>query len=68
MKKIAVISLALLLGACAHKLEPETRSPAVTRAAKPGAKPAVVAAPATPNQAVKKRWFPKFKIKWLYSK
>lgn len=55
----------LLLAGCAHV-------PQVNRAAKADKHAAPkTTAPApmpTPNQIVKKNWFPKFKVKWLHSK
>jgi PBP1b-binding outer membrane lipoprotein LpoB len=64
MKKLAIAAaVALLVGGCAH-------APQVNRAVKAdkyAAPKKVAAAPMpTPNQIVKKRWFPKFKVKWLH--
>jgi hypothetical protein len=66
MKKLAIAAaVALLVGGCAH-------SPQVNRVAKADKYAAPVkAVPApmpTPNQVVKKRWFPKYKIRWLHQK
>jgi hypothetical protein len=64
MKKLAIAAtVALLVGGCAHV-------PQVNRAAKADKyaapkKAAPVAMP-TPNQIVRKRWMPKFKIQWLH--
>jgi hypothetical protein len=65
MKKIAVISLALLLGACAHKPElAGTPMPQVNRAVKAdkyaAPKKAAPVEAATPNEVVKKRWYDRF--------
>lgn len=64
MKKLTVIATALMLAGCAHV-------PQVNRTAKAdkyvAPKQAAKIAPVeTPNQVVKKRWFPKYKIKWLH--
>jgi len=64
MKKLAIAAaVALLVGGCAH-------APQVNRTAKADkyAAPKQVAKVEmpTPNQQVKKRWFPKYKIKWLH--
>jgi hypothetical protein len=64
MRKVAIAAaVALLVSGCAH-------APQVNRAAKSDKYAAPVkAAPApmpTPNQVVKKRWMPKFKIKWVH--
>lgn len=64
MKKIAVISLALLLGACAHKPELAGTPPAAVKTVKPAVKTAAPVSEAKPA-TFKKRWFPKFKIKWV---
>jgi PBP1b-binding outer membrane lipoprotein LpoB len=66
MKKIAMAAaVALLVGGCAH-------APQVNRTAKAdkyvAPKAAVKAPMPAPNQVVKKRWMPKFKIKWLHNK
>jgi hypothetical protein len=63
MKKLAIAAaVALMVGGCAH-------APQVNRAAKAdkyvAPKTSKVEHP-TPNQIVKKRWFPKYKIKWLH--
>jgi hypothetical protein len=65
MKKLAIsAAVALLVGGCAH-------APQVNRTAKAdkyaAPKAAKVEQP-TPNQIVKKRWMPKFKIRWLHQK
>lgn len=66
MKKIAIAAaVALMVGGCAH-------APQVNRTAKADkyvAPKKVAAAPMpVPNEVVKKRWFPKYKIKWLHNK
>jgi uncharacterized lipoprotein YajG len=65
MKKLAIAAAALMLAGCAH-------APHVNRTAKAdkyAAPKAVQPTPMpTPNQVVKKRWMPKFKIKWLHDK
>jgi PBP1b-binding outer membrane lipoprotein LpoB len=68
MKKLAIAAaVALLVGGCAHK---NPSNPQVNRAAKAdkytAPKQAAKAVMPTPNQVVKKRWMPKFKIKWLH--
>ena len=63
MKKLAIAAAALMLAGCAHV-------PQVNRAAKAdkyaAPKQAAKAEMPTPNQIVKKRWMPKFKIRWLH--
>jgi hypothetical protein len=70
MRTIAIAAaVALLVGGCAHKLssQPQVNRPA--KADKYAAPKAAVKAPMpTPNQVVSKRWFPKYKIKWLHNK
>jgi hypothetical protein len=68
MKKLAIAAAALMLAGCAS-------IPQVNRTAKADkgvyTKSAKLVQPApmpTPNQTVKKRWMPKFKIKWLHPK
>jgi hypothetical protein len=66
MKGLAIAAaVALMIGGCAH-------APQVNRTAKADkyvAPKKVAAAPMpSPNQVVKKRWFPKYKIKWLHPK
>jgi uncharacterized lipoprotein YajG len=65
MKKLAIAAAALMLAGCAH-------APQVNRTAKADKymvpKMAASAPMPTPNQVVKKRWMPKFKIKWLHDK
>jgi hypothetical protein len=65
MKKVTAMMAVLLLAGCAH-------APQVNRAAKAdkytAPKKMAHAPMPTPNQVVKKRWMPKFKIKWLHSK
>jgi uncharacterized lipoprotein YajG len=62
MKKLAIAAAALILAGCAHV-------PQVNRAAKAdkyaAPKAAKIEQP-TPNQVVKKRWFPKFRVQWLH--
>jgi uncharacterized lipoprotein len=61
VKKIAIAAaVALMVGGCAH-------APQVNRTAKADkyAAPKTAEMP-TPNQVIKKRWFPKYKIKWLH--
>jgi hypothetical protein len=64
MKKLAIAAaVALMVGGCAH-------APQVNRTAKADKyappKQAAKAEMPTPNQVVKKRWFPKYKIQWLH--
>lgn len=68
MKKIAVAAaVALLVSGCAHSPQPQVNR--IAKADKYTApKKKVAAVPATPNQIVKKNWFPKYKIKWLHNK
>ena len=65
MKKLAIAAAALMLAGCAHV-------PQVNRAAKAdkyaAPKQAAKVEMPTPNQVVKKRWYPKFKIHWLHPK
>jgi hypothetical protein len=59
MRKSAIAAaVALMAGGCAH-------APQVNRAAKAD-KYAAPKQAETPNQVVKKRWFPKYKIQWLH--
>lgn len=70
MKKVAIAAaVALMFSGCAHKTG-EMMYPQVNRTAKADKyaapkKAAPVPMP-TPNQTVQKRWFPKFKIKWVH--
>ncbi len=74
MNKLAIAAAALMLAGCAHKPPPkqQTKQPQVNRAMKSDkyAAPKKVAAPVAPmpvpNEVVKKRWFPKFKVQWLH--
>jgi uncharacterized lipoprotein YajG len=68
MKKLAAAAAVLLLTGCATV---PMKAPQVNRAAKADkyTKSAKIVQPApmpTPNQVVPKRWFPKYKIKWLH--
>jgi hypothetical protein len=68
MRKIAIAAaVALMAAGCAHKIQSQ---PQVNRAAKAdkyaAPKQTAKAEMPTPNQVVKKRWFPKFKVKWLH--
>lgn len=67
MKKlVAAAAVALMVGGCAHKIPSQ---PQANRAAKADkyAAPKQAEMP-VPNQIVKKRWFPRYKIKWLHPK
>lgn len=65
MKRITIAAaVALMVSGCAHA--PLTRQPQVNRAAKTDKLVVKKSEPATPNQIVKKRWFPKYKIRWLH--
>jgi len=71
MRKLAIAAaVALLVAGCAHV--PLKQQPQVNRAAKAdkyvAPKQAAKAPMPTPNLIVKKRWFPKYKIRWLHSK
>lgn len=62
MKKLAIAAAVLMLAGCASAPKPSVIAPkkkTVVQSAQ---------VDQTPNQAVKKRWMPKFKIKWLHSK
>jgi uncharacterized lipoprotein len=63
MRKAAIAAaVVLMVGGCAH-------APQVNRAAKAdkyAAPKTKTAEMPTPNQVIKKRWFPKYKIKWLH--
>jgi hypothetical protein len=68
MKKLAIAAaVALMAAGCAHKIPSQ---PQVNRAAKAdkyaAPKQTAKTEMPTPNQVVKKRWFPKFKVKWLH--
>jgi len=67
MRILAIAAaVALMVGGCAHMpAQPQVNR--TTKADKYAASKKVVPAPMpTPNQAVQKRWFPKFKIKWIH--
>jgi len=67
MKKLAIAAaVALLVAGCAHV--PTKQQPQVNRAAKADKLVVKKIEAPTPNLIVKKRWFPKYKIKWLHSK
>lgn len=64
MKKLTIAAaVALMVAGCAHA--PVMKQPQVNRAAKAD-KLVVKKTEPTPNQTVKNRWMPKFKIKWLH--
>lgn len=68
MKKVAIAAaVAMLVTGCAHKIPSHPQVNRTAKADKYAApkKAAPVEMP-TPNQTVKKRWFPKFKIKWVH--
>ena len=69
MKKLVAAAAVLLLTGCATV---PVKAPQVNRAPKAdkyvAPKKAAPAPMPTPNQIVPKRWFPKYKIKWLHSK
>jgi hypothetical protein len=68
MKKLAIAAAALMLAGCSH-VGGIAHAPQVNRTAKADKYAAPKAAPMpTPNQVVKKRWMPKFKIRWLHEK
>lgn len=66
MKKIAIAAaVAMLVSGCAHVAQPQVNRAA--KADKYTAPKKVAPAPMpTPNQTVQKRWFPKFRIKWVH--
>lgn len=64
MRALAVVVATLMVSGCAHA--PLTRQPQVNRAAKADKLVVKKVEPSTPNQIVKKRWFPKYKIRWLH--
>jgi len=68
MKKLAIAAAALLMAGCAHV--PMKQQPQINRAMKAdkyaAPKKAAPAEMPVPNEVVKKRWFPKYKIKWLH--
>jgi len=68
MKKLAIAAaVALMVGGCAHKLPSQPQVNRAAKADKYAAPKQVAAAPMpTPNQIVKKRWFPRYKIQWLH--
>ena len=63
MRKLVAAAAVLLLAGCAHV---PVKHPQVNRAAKADKLAVKKAEPATPNQVVKKRWFPKFRVQWLH--
>lgn len=68
LRALSSASVVLLLAGCAHA--PMKQQPQVNRAMKSDKyaapkKAAPVAMP-VPNEVVKKRWFPKYKIKWVH--
>jgi hypothetical protein len=68
MKKAAIAAaIALMAAGCAHA---PIKQHQVTREKKADkyVMPKKAAAMPTPNQTVQKRWFPKFKIRWLHPK
>lgn len=70
MKKLAIAAaVALMAAGCAHKLPSQPQVNRAVKADKYAApkKASPVEMP-TPNQIVKKNWFPKFKVKWLHPK
>jgi len=56
----------LLASGCAHKLPSQPQVNRAAKADKYAAPKAAKVEQPTPNQIVKKRWFPKYKIKWLH--
>ena len=67
MKKLAIAAaVGLMIAGCAHAPQvnraPKADKQSYTKSAKT-VQPAEVV---TPNQAVKNRWFPKYKIRWLH--
>ncbi len=62
MKKLAIAAAVLMLAGCAHAPVKQSYTQSAKRV-----QTAPVVQP-TPNQIVKKRWFPKFKIRWLHQK
>lgn len=67
MKKIAIAAaVALMIGGCAHA--PQVNRTVKSDKFKVSAKSVKAAPMPTPNQIVKKRWFPKYKIRWLHPK
>lgn len=72
-KTAAAAAVALMLSGCAHA--PMKQQPQVNRAAKAdkgvytkSAKIVQQDPMPSPNQIVRKRWFPKFKVQWLHPK
>lgn len=66
MKNIAIAAaVALLVSGCAHAPQVNRATKADKYAAPAKAVPAPIP---TPNQIVKKNWFPKYKIRWLHPK
>lgn len=64
MKKLAIAAaVALMVAGCAHAPQVNRTVKADKYAAPVKATPAPMP---TPNQVVKKRWFPKFKVRWLH--
>jgi hypothetical protein len=65
MKKLAAAAVvSLMVSGCAHA--PLMKQPQVNRAAKADKLVVKKAEAVTPNQVVKKRWFPKFRVQWLH--
>jgi PBP1b-binding outer membrane lipoprotein LpoB len=73
MKKAAIAAaIALMVAGCAHAPMKQHQVNRTNKTDKGNynrsAKVITTAPMPTPNQTVQKRWFPKFKIRWLHPK
>jgi hypothetical protein len=67
MKKLAIAAaVALIVGGCAHNVPSHPQVNRTAKADKYAAPKTAKVEQPTPNQIVKKRWFPKFKVQWLH--
>lgn len=69
MRKLTILVAALMLAGCAHapQVNRTVKSDKLNVSAKSDKKASPVEMP-TPNQQIKRRWFPKFKVRWLHPK
>ena len=63
MKVLAAAAVALMVTGCAHA--PVMKQPQVNRAAKADKLVVKKVEQPTPNQAIKKRWYDGFRVRWF---